>query len=183
MLGHAETVLDQVQEGRRVALGDEHVIWVGGPQGPNLDVLADPRVRHLGRVGPALVEAVVGVARDARPGCQAVHVPRVHRRDVEDIRKLRADPHGRVVLVRDGVDAQPSSQLRRLVSCVPIAHPQQHLRQHVGASPAQHPQGLVRGRLYPLQQQLAALAQGDVVAYSCEAVRLKRGAVSELHLF
>ena len=58
----SKPVLDEVQQGWRVALWNEHVVRVGGAERPDLNVLLEPLFGDFGEIRPTLVKSIVLVA-------------------------------------------------------------------------------------------------------------------------
>src|SRR4029079_19660891 len=103
-----QAVVDETQEGGRVALVDAAGVEVERAQGAlGADVRGHPLVGERGEVGPGRV-AVEAVAADAGPGGEVVllAVAGGRRRDVVQVRERAAQPGAGVVLVADRVHAQ-----------------------------------------------------------------------------
>ncbi len=137
-----QTVVDQAEEGRRVALVDAARVRVQRAEWPTrTDVGIDPGVAERPEVGTRRV-AVEVVAADARPGGRGILLPILSRGhgDVVQVGELAAQPGAGVVLIRDGVDPQARHGSAQLIGRELRARIEQGLCQGVGPTPHRDPQ-------------------------------------------
>src|SRR5687767_4147568 len=111
-----QTVVDEPQVRRRVALHDVLVLRIVTTQRADAaDVPVEPLVRNFAEVGARAV-SIKDVTSNPAPGRRRVAraVRGRWRDDVEQPRKLPADPWTCIVLVRDRVDPHLGHEGRKL---------------------------------------------------------------------
>ena len=107
-----EAVVNQAEERRCVPFVDAARIRIPLAERPlAADVGIDPLARERREVGAGRV-LVEAVAADAGPGRERILIAVGGRRhgDVVERRELAAEPRSRIVLIGDGVDAQPGDE-------------------------------------------------------------------------
>lgn len=175
MLEVAEAVLDEREEGRRIALHDEGEVGVVLAELANADVCLEPVVGHEARVRAALVKMPVQLARDAVPRrLRVLRVP-VQGHDEEQARVVVPDPAAGVILVRDRVDAEARDEGVDGYGASSGRHISQRLGQDVGAAPEGYPEWTLSAALIGLLDELLGSSAEAVLVEGSQSVHRPSG--------